>query len=211
MAIKSSSKKSPAPAKKSTSKQKQPSLRKARVISSKVAYKGHLFSVHTDKIEEPGGVIGERDIIHHNGSVAVLGVDETTNPDDPLIIIERQYRHAAGQFLLEIPAGRLDPGERSLAGAKRELIEETGYRSKKWSQLVRYYASPGFLGESMDIWVARDIVAGEAQPEEDERIDVELYPLSKLLELIYAGKIHDGKTIIATLLYDTQRRKALTR
>jgi len=211
MAIKSSSKKPSASAKKSTSKQKQPSLRKARVISSKIAYKGKLFSIYTDKVEEPGGIIGERDIIRHNGSVVILGVDETTNPDDPLIIVERQYRHAAGQFLLELPAGRLDPGERPLAGAKRELIEETGYRSKKWSQLVRYYASPGFLGESMDIWIARDIVAGKAEPEDDERIDVELYPLSKLLALIYAGKIHDGKTIIGTLLYDAQRRKALAR
>jgi 8-oxo-dGTP pyrophosphatase MutT (NUDIX family) len=78
------------------------------------------------------------------------------------VILERQYRHAAGQFLIELPAGTREPGEAPLAAAKREMIEETGYRAKKWTMLLRYFASPGFLGEWMQIYLARDIREGEA-------------------------------------------------
>src|SRR5277367_5532393 len=108
---------------------KKPST-KTRLISSKLSYKGKVFSVFTDKVEEPGGRINTRDVIRHNGSVVILAVDESKNPADPEIILERQYRHAAGQFLYELPAGRVDANEATLAAAKREMIEETGYRAK---------------------------------------------------------------------------------
>src|SRR5258708_40050852 len=84
---------------------------KPRLISSKLAYKGKVFSVFTDKVEEPGGSINIRDVIRHNGSVVILAVDESRNPNDPDIIFERQYRHAAGQFLIELPAARVEPKE----------------------------------------------------------------------------------------------------
>ena len=180
--------------------------KKARLISSKIAYKGKVFSVFTDKVEEPGGTINTRDVIRHNGSVVVLAIDESTNPKDPIVILERQYRHAAGQFLLELPAGRIEPGEAPLAAAKREMIEETGYRAKKWTLLTKYFASPGFLGEWMQIYLARDIRAGIAQPEADEHIEILRVPLSQALALIAANKIHDGKTLIGLSLYDAARR-----
>lgn len=180
---------------------------KAKLLSSKLAYKGKLFSVYTDHVQEPGGVVGYRDIVRHNGSVVVLAVDDSLNADDPLVVVERQYRHAAGQFLLELPAGKLDKGEKPLAGAKREMIEETGFTAKKWKKLVRYYPSPGFVGEWMEIYLATNIVEGTAQPEDDERIKVRMVPLSTLLDMIRAGKIHDGKTIIGVLTYAEQRRK----
>jgi ADP-ribose pyrophosphatase len=173
----------------------------AVILSSKVSYTGHVFSVTTDKVTEPGGVTSTRDVIRHNGSVVILAVDSSQNPADPTILIERQYRHAAGQFLLELPAGRIEPGEAPLAAAKRELIEETGFRAKKWSRLVRYYASPGFLAETMQVFLAQDIRAGVAQPEADEKIDLLHIPLSQLLAQIEAGKILDGKTILSTLLF----------
>jgi ADP-ribose pyrophosphatase len=160
-----------------TAAKKKPST-KPRLISSKLAYKGKVFSVFTDTVEEPGGNINVRDVIRHNGSVVILAVDESKNPNDPDIIFERQYRHAAGQFLIELPAGRVEPKEAPLAAAKRELIEETGYRAKRWKLLTKYFASPGFLG----------------------------IPLSEALALVAANKIHDGKTLIGLMLYDAARR-----
>lgn len=175
---------------------------KPQILSSKLSFKGNAFSVTTDKVTEPGGVTSIRDTVRHNGSIVVLAVDATQNPDDPTILIERQYRHSAGQFLLELPAGRIEPGEAPLAAAKRELIEETGYRARKWSKLTRYYASPGFLAETMQIFLAEDIRPGIAEPEEDEKIELLHIPLSELLNLIHAGKVLDGKTIIGTLFYE---------
>src|SRR5579875_140358 len=120
-------------------------------LSSKTVYQGKVFWVTSDEVSEPGGVKATRDVIRHNGSVVVLAVDKSQNPDDPGILLIRQYRHAAGKFLLELPAGRIEPGEDLNEAAKRELIEETGYRAQRWSHHARYFASPGFLTEAMHI------------------------------------------------------------
>jgi len=181
------------------------SSKKARLISSKLAYKGKVFSVFTDKVEEPGGSINERDVIRHNGSVVILAIDEAKNPRDPHVILERQYRHAAGQFLLELPAGRIEPNEAPLAAAKREMIEETGFRAKRWTLLTKYFASPGFLGEWMQIYLARDIREGVAQPEDDETIEIVRMPLSEAMAMVAANKIHDGKTLIGLSLLAAAR------
>jgi ADP-ribose diphosphatase len=199
-----------APSKSATAKAKPNARRtesRTRVLSSKVVFKGKVFSVYRDEVIEPGGGKNVREVIRHNGSVVVLAVDESRNPADPDIILERQYRHAAGQFLLELPAGRVEPGEATLAAAKREMIEETGYRAKRWTLLTKYFASPGFLGEWMQIYLARDIREGKAQPEADEQIDVIRMPLSEALALASANKIHDGKTLIGLMLYDRLRRR----
>lgn len=177
------------------------SMERAKVLSSEVVYQGKLFRVQHDTIVEPGGGTNERDIIRHNGSVVILALDKSKNKKDPWIVIERQYRHAANQFLWELPAGKLEAGEDPLAGAKRELAEETGYSARKWSPLVEYYASPGFLGESMLVYVAEGLVAGDARPEEDEQIEFRLVKLSELLKLIDKGAIMDGKTLTSVLLY----------
>jgi len=180
---------------------------KVKLVSSRLAYKGNVFSVYTDDVIEPGGPTGSiesvRDVVRHAGSVVILAVQESDSSKDPLVVVERQYRHAAGQYLLELPAGKRDQGETSLAAAKRELIEETGYRARRWTKLVRYYPSPGFVGEWMEIWLAQGIAAGAAHPEADECIQVSLMPLSALLKLVKAGKVHDGKTIIGSLLYES--------
>ncbi len=189
----------------SIAKIKTPST-KSKLISSKLAYKGKVFSVFADKVEEPGGHLNTREVVRHNGSVVILAVDDSKNPKDPEIILERQYRHAAGQFLFELPAGKVDDGEATLAAAKREMIEETGYRAKRWTLLTKYFASPGFLGEWMQIYLARDIREGEAAPERDEHIEIFRVPLSAALEMIAENKIHDGKTLIGLLIYDARRR-----
>jgi ADP-ribose pyrophosphatase len=198
---------SPASKSKSPAKKRAPAT-KATVLSSKLAYDGKVFSIFTEKVIEPGSLTPRsRDVIHHNGSIVVLAVDESKNPKDPDIILIRQYRHAVGQFLLELPAGRIEPNEAPLAAAKREMIEETGFRAKRWTVLTKYFASPGFLGESMQIYLARDIREGISTPEEDEHIEIVRTPLSQALALIAANKIHDGKTLIGVSLYAAARRE----
>jgi ADP-ribose pyrophosphatase len=179
---------------------------KPKLISSKLSYKGKVFSVFTDKVEEPSGFVHTRDVIRHNGSVVILAADESRNPADPDIILIRQFRHAASQFLIELPAGRVDANEATLSAAKREMIEETGYRAKRWTLLTKYFASPGFLGEWMQIYLARDLREGASAPEPDENIEVFRLPLSEALALVAANKIHDGKTLIGLMLYDSARR-----
>jgi ADP-ribose pyrophosphatase len=181
--------------------QKTPGTETAVLLSSEVVYQGPLFRVLHDKLLEPGGKPSERDVIRHNGSVVILAIDKSKSKKDPWIVVERQYRHAANQYLWELPAGKLDPGEDPLAGAKRELTEETGYSAKKWKPLVEYYASPGFLGESMKVFAAEGLVAGDAHPEEDEEIEFRLVKLSEVLKMIEKGAILDGKTLTSVLLY----------
>jgi ADP-ribose pyrophosphatase len=177
------------------------------VLSSKVSFEGPVFRVVTDEVREPGGQPRRRDVVRHHGSVVIFAVDDSKSKRDPLILLERQYRHAAAQYLYEVPAGSLEPGEDPLAGAKRELLEETGYKAKHWSKLVRYFASPGFLGEWMQIFVAEGLTPGDAQPEEDEQIELFAVPLSELLREIEAGRILDGKTVASALLYDRLRKQ----
>jgi ADP-ribose pyrophosphatase len=176
-----------------------------KILSSVKSYAGPLFDVYTDTIEENGRKI-TRDVVRHNGSVVILAVDDRKSTRDPLVVIERQYRHAAGDFLLEVPAGKLEAGETPLAGAKRELLEETGFRAKRWRKMVRYYASPGFVGEWLQIFIAEGLSAGTAQPEYDEQLEIRMIPLSQLMTMIDGGKIHDGKTIISIMLYDRWRK-----
>lgn len=179
----------------------------APVISSTLAYEVPLFRVFTDEVQEAGVEKPvRRDIIRHNGSVVILAVDDSKSKKDPLIVIERQYRHAAGQYLYEVPAGKVDEGEDRLTAAKRELIEETGFRAKKWTKLTRYFASPGFLGEWMQVFLAEGLTAGDAEPEADEKLEIYLVPLSEVLRLIDAGEIRDGKTLVSVMLYARLRK-----
>jgi ADP-ribose pyrophosphatase len=176
------------------------------VISSKLSYEGPLFNVYTDEILEKGRKV-LRDVVRHNGSVVILAIDDGKSKRDPLIVMERQYRHAAKEYLLEVPAGKMEEGEDPLAGAKRELLEETGFRATRWRKMVRYFASPGFLGEWMQVFIAEGLTVGEAQPEYDEQLEIEMIPLSKLMSMIEEGKVHDGKTLISVMLYDRLRQR----
>jgi ADP-ribose pyrophosphatase len=170
------------------------------VVSSNLSYEGPLFRVYTDKILENGREL-TRDVIRHNGSVVILAVDDAKSKRDPMIVMERQYRHAAREFLLEVPAGKMEEGEDALAAAKRELLEETGFKAKRWRKMIRYFASPGFLGEFMQVFLAEGLTLGDAQPEYDEQIEIEMMPLSRLLKMMDEGKVHDGKTLISVMLY----------
>jgi len=181
------------------------SRHQVEVVSSKLSYDGPLFQVYTDQIIEDGREL-IRDVVRHNGSIVILAIDDTKSKRDPWIVMERQYRHAAGEYLLEVPAGKMEKGEDALLGAKRELLEETGFKAVRWRKMVRYFASPGFLGEWMQVFIAEGLTAGEAQPEYDEQLEIELIPLSRLLKMIDEGKIHDGKTLISVMLYERLRK-----
>jgi ADP-ribose pyrophosphatase len=175
------------------------------VVSSTLSYDGPLFRVYSDKIIENGREV-TRDVVRHNGSVVILAIDDAKSKRDPMIVMERQYRHAAKEYLLEVPAGKMEEGEDALAGAKRELLEETGFKAKRWRKMLRYFASPGFLGEFMQVFVAEGLTLGDAQPEYDEQLEIEMMPLSRVLGMIDEGKIHDGKTLISVMLYERLRQ-----
>jgi ADP-ribose pyrophosphatase len=173
---------------------------KARLISSRTVYRGPVFWVTTDDVEEPGGVRAHRDVIHHTGSVVILAVDESRSTT--LVLLERQYRHAAKGFLWELPAGRIDPGERALHAAKRELLEETGYAAANWRRILNFYASPGFVAETMSVYLATGLKAGPAHPEADEVIQMRFVSLSAALRMVLKGTIRDAKTISSVLWLD---------
>lgn len=190
--------------------------KQARVLSSRVSYRGPVFSVTTDEVEEPGGVRARRDVIRHSGSVVVLAVDVRAVDDsakaarkaEPRILLERQYRHAAQSMMWELPAGRIDDGETSLTAAKRELLEETGYTARQWKRILHFYASPGFLDETMTIYLAQGLQAGKAQPEADERIATRFFTLSEAKRMALNGRIRDAKTICGILWLAQMARPA---
>jgi ADP-ribose pyrophosphatase len=191
-------------AKSKSAKTTTSSRTKVRLISSRTVYRGPVFWVTTDQVQEPGGVSVRRDIIHHTGSVVVLAVDDSSAT--PRVLLERQYRHAAKDYLWELPAGRIDAGEQALAAAKRELLEETGYTATQWRRILNFYASPGFVAETMSVFMATGLRAGKAQPEADEIILKRMVALPAAVRMVVKGTIRDAKTISSVLWLDHQIR-----
>jgi len=163
-----------------------------KITSSREVYKCSLFRVTEDRAKDPkSGFQIKRSVVRHAGSAVMMAVD-----DRKRILLVRQYRLPAEKYLWELPAGRLDPGEKPLQAAKRELIEETGYRAKTWTKLASFFASPGYVQERMTIYLATDLTEGEATPMEDERIETRWFSAKEVAEMIQTGKIEDAKTMI---------------
>jgi ADP-ribose pyrophosphatase len=162
-----------------------------KLISSVRKYGNSLFSVTEDHAVEPGGFEIKRAIVQHAGSAVMMAVDDRRR-----ILLVRQYRLPARGYLWELPAGKVDPGETPRQAAKRELIEETGYRAKKWTKLVAFYPSPGYVAEKMTIFLATGLTAGEARPMGDERIETRWFTGKEIEDGIRSGKIVDAKTMI---------------
>ena len=177
-------------------------MRKARkagrlhVLSSTVLCTGRVFSVRRDQVVEPSGLEATREIVVHHGSVVVLPV----LPDGRIVLI-RQYRYAAGQYLWELVAGHKEPGENPVAGARRELREETGYRARRIQKLLDVFPSPGLLGERMEIFLAEGLTKGKARPEDDEKITQQIVTLREAERWIRSGKIRDAKSVSGILYY----------
>jgi len=175
-----------------------------KLISSRVVYRGPVFWITTDQVQEPGGIRVRRDVVHHSGSIVVLAVDGSRKP--PPILLERQYRHSANDYLWELPAGRIDPGEEELVAAQRELLEETGYTAKHWRRILKFYASPGFVAETMAVYLATGLRRGKSQPEEDEVIYKRMVALPAAVRMVMSGTIRDAKTIASILWLDRRPR-----
>ena len=174
------------------------------MLSSPVVYRGPVFWVTADRVREPTGISVRRDIVRHGGSVVIMAVDDTHS--EPRVLLVRQYRHAAQQYLWELCAGRMDEGESELVAAKRELLEETGYSARHWKRILKFWATPGFVAETMSVYLARELRAGTAQPEEDEVIDLRFLPLSIAVRWVMNGVIKDAKTISGVLWLGYQYR-----
>jgi ADP-ribose pyrophosphatase len=170
----------------------------AKILSSEMIYQGRVFGLRRDEVLEPSGLRTTREVITHPGSVVVLPV----LPDGRIVMV-RQYRHATRQYLWELVAGRKEPEETPKQGAARELLEETGYRAKRFRVFLDVFPTPGFLEERMYLLLAEGLTAGEAQPEEDEKIEVRAYRLKELKQMIKSRRLRDAKSIAGILYYLT--------
>ncbi len=172
-----------------------------KLISSKEILRTPIFWVTMDHALDPQGFEIKRAIVQHSGSAVMMPVD-----DRGRILLVKQYRLPARQYLWELPAGRLDPGETPLKAAKRELREETGYRAKQWKKIAEFFPSPGFLAEKMTIFLATGLTAGESEPMEDERIETRWFTPREVKQAIETGKIIDAKTMIGVCRLNRAQR-----
>lgn len=166
----------------------------ARLLSSKTSFTGRVFQVKTDRIVEPGNIRATREVVEHPGSVVVLPV----LPNGRVILV-RQFRYPARQSLWELVAGSMEPGESVIRAARRELLEETGYRARSITPVLSFYSSPGFLTERMHLVEARGLTFSEANPEADEHIEVREFSTGQIRKLLQEKRIKDGKTLVGLL------------
>ncbi len=173
-----------------------PSEAPVKVLEHRLSYQGKILRIYDDLVEVNGRHT-HWDLVHHNGAAAVLPVT-----DDGKILMVRQYRHALSRYTLEIPAGKLDsPDEPMIECARRELEEETGYRSDDLSLLLNINTTVAFCDEFIGVFLAKDLKKSHQHLDEDEDINVEAWELKDLLELIYTQKMTDSKTVAAILAY----------
>ena len=173
-----------------------------KITNSKEVYQCRLFSVTEDEAVDPKtGFTIKRSVVRHAGSAVMMAVDEKKR-----ILMVRQYRLPAEKYLWELPAGKVDPGEKPLQAAKRELAEETGYKARTWTKLASFWASPGFVQERMTIYLATDLTAGAATPMDDERIEARWFTRKEVREMIAAAKIEDAKTMVGFLTWQNSLR-----
>lgn len=169
---------------------------KEKTIARKTIYEGKIVTLHLDEVELANGKQAQREVVEHSGAAAVLAINKAKEA-----FFVRQFRKPVDKELWEIPAGKLEPGESPLACAQRELAEEVGLRAKDFRLLAAFYTSPGFASEKISVYLATGLAAqSEAQPDEDELLEVLSMPLADAEKMIRSGEIEDAKTIIAVLL-----------
>jgi ADP-ribose pyrophosphatase len=167
-------------------------LRETR-IEGELAYDGHFLKVSRDRIKLPDGSESVRELIRHPGAVVILPL-----LPDGRVLLERQFRYPNDRVFIEFPAGKIDPGEEALATAKRELEEETGYTAKEWNFVCTIHNAIAYSDEHLDIFLARDLTAGEAKLDEGEFLELFTATVPELLEMVRKGEITDVKTIIGS-------------
>ncbi len=163
-----------------------------KIVESREVYSCQIFRVTEDRaVDAKSGFEIKRSVVRHAGSAVMMAMD-----DKKRILLVRQYRLPAEGYMWELPAGKVDDGEKPMQAAKRELTEETGYKAKKWAKLASFFVSPGYVQERMTIFLATDLVKGEATPMEDEQIETRWFKRKEVAQMIREGKIQDAKTII---------------
>jgi len=167
---------------------------KEKLVSKKTIYKGKILDLIVKEVTMPDGRKATREIIEHGGVIAVIPVTH-----DNKIVMVKQYRLTAETVTLEVPAGRMDPGETPLLAAKRELREETGYAAKKFEKWISFYPAIGYSNEKIHLFTARDLTMKTIDPDEDELIEVEYLTLEEAVQKIESGEIMDSKSILALL------------
>ncbi len=175
---------------------------KADVVSSDEVFKGKIIDVYHDRISLPDGRTALREVIKRGSASAILPVDK-----EGKIVFVRQYRHPAKDCVLEIPAGMLEEGEDPLLCAKRELEEETSFKTDDVKLLTKMYSAIGFCDEQIYIYIAQNLEQGEFNLDEDEFIEVEKYSLDEAVQMIFDGRIVDSKTMVAVLAYNSLIKK----
>ncbi len=163
-------------------------------ISKQTIFEGKIITVRLDTVMLPNGTEAKREIVEHPGGVAIVALDENEN-----VYMVRQYRRPFDTILLELPAGKLNYGENPLECGIRELKEETGLVAKTFENLGSFMVSPGFCGEKIHIYLARGLSSEDMNLDEDEFLEVEKYPLTKLMDMIMQNQIEDGKTVIGII------------
>lgn len=163
-------------------------------ISSRQVFDGHLLKVYVDRVILPNGDETGREYLKHNGAVGIVVLT-----DDGKVIMVRQFRYPFHRDMLEIPAGKIDPGEKPIDAAKRELLEETGVTSAELTELGTYYPSVAYTDEVIWLYLARGLTYGAQHLDEDEFLNVETYPLDELVTMVMNDEIPDGKSQTAIL------------
>jgi ADP-ribose pyrophosphatase len=164
-------------------------------LSSRVVYQGRLLHVREDQVRLPDGKTAGREYIVHPGAAVMLAM-----PDPQSVIMERQYRYPLREHVYELPAGKVDPGEDALATAKRELLEETGYRARDWRHLLTTYPVVGYANERIEIFLARDLDFVGHALDDGEFLEVFTLPLAEALQWARGGRIKEAKTVLGLLL-----------
>lgn len=168
-------------------------------VDGRRVYTGKVLNLDIDRVRFPNGSVGELEMIRHSGASAVVPFVSDPSGDDPQLLLIKQYRYAADDFLYEIPAGRLDPGESPEACARRELREETGCTAQSVEHLSTIYTTPGFTDERIHLFMATGLTDGQTGHEADEFLTIETMQLSRVLEMIRDGEIQDAKTVVGIL------------
>lgn len=169
-------------------------MSRLRIIESRTVFRGKLVHVKVDRVREPNGVTAVREVVAHRGSVVVL-----PRLEDGRVVLVRQYRYAVRRWLWELVAGGIEPGETPLQAARRELLEETGYRARSFSRPLVFYPSPGCLSERMVLVEARGLSKSRARPEADERLEVGRFTPDELRRMIRKNTLQDAKTLVGLL------------
>jgi ADP-ribose pyrophosphatase len=167
-------------------------MRKPTPIASKHVHSGRIIQVSTERLLYNNGREYDLDFVRHPGAAAVVAVDHAGR-----VCFVRQYRHGIADFLWEIPAGKLDPGEAPQACAVRELTEETGVRAERWTSLGQYLPAPGIFTEVIHLYLARDLTVGAPAPDADEELELQWLPLEDAVAMLLRGEWNDGKTALA--------------